>query len=226
MEGNWPVRPAFRRCRGYAMPGAGSGARRVGVRSGVCWFAAGTVDAPALWNVSVYASFPNGTGCAIVLRRTSDPLERGKMTAAPTGAHRSQGARAAAERRLSSTFDRNASAPHLGTPHARAAHVPQGKSMSAMASSASTAATADDRQAEYFVWLLTQRRQRIEQRIDDHHKAVAAAEARGHAEDARRHRRMTVLAEQDRRTVADLLDKLRQRFGGVAQVPGRARRVR
>jgi hypothetical protein len=150
------------------------------------------------------------------------------MTAAPTDAHRSQGARAAAERRLNSTFERNVSSPHLGAPHVRAVHVPQGKSTIAAASSrnATVSASADDRQAEYFVHLLTQRRQRIEQRIDDLQKAIAIAEARGNAEDARRHRRMTMLAEQDRRTVADLVDNLRQRFGAVPQVPGRARPVR
>jgi hypothetical protein len=87
-------------------------------------------------------------------------------------------------------------------------------------------ATADGQQAEYFLRLLTQRWQRIEQRIDDHQKAIAVAEARGNAEDVRRHRRMTRLAEQDRRTVADLVDQLRQRFGGVPQTPGRARPAR
>ena len=151
------------------------------------------------------------------------------MTAAPSDAHRVHGARAAAERRLNSTFDRNVSSPHLGTPHARAIHVPQGKSMPPAAQAAvspTTAATADGQQAEYFLRLLTQRWQRIEQRIDDHQKAIAVAEARGNADDVRRHRRMTRLAEQDRRTVADLVDQLRQRFRGVPQTPGRARPVR
>lgn len=147
------------------------------------------------------------------------------MTATPTDAHRSQGARAAAERRLNGTFDRNASSPHLGTPHARAVHVPQGKSMSPMApiaSSPATAATPDDRQAEYFMRLLTQSRQAIEQRIDAHEKAIAAAEARGSIHDVHRHRQMTLTAERDRRTVADLIDNLRRRF----QVSQRVRPVR
>ena len=78
--------------------------------------------------------------------------------------------------------------------------------MVAMESSRITtaSASADDRQAEYFMHLLTRRRQRIEQRIDDLQKAMAIAEARGNADDVRRLRRMTLLAEQDRRTVADL----------------------
>ena len=131
------------------------------------------------------------------------------MTAAPTDSHRSQGARAAAERRLNIPFDRNVSSPHLGTSHSRAVHVPQGKSASPMAP---MAATPDDRQAEYFMRLLTQSRQAIEQRIDAHQKAIMAAEARGNIHDVRRHQQLARTAEQDRRTVADLIDSLRRRF--------------
>jgi hypothetical protein len=89
-------------------------------------------------------------------------------------------------------------------------HVPQGKSISSL--SAAAPATPDDRQAEYFLRLLTQNRLRIEQRIDDHQKAIAAAEARGKSEDVRRHRQLTLIEEQDRRTVANLIDNLQQRF--------------
>ncbi len=76
--------------------------------------------------------------------------------------------------------------------------------------------------------LLTQSRQRIEQRIDDHQRAIAVAESRGKAEDVRRYRQMTLIEEHDRRTVADLIDNLQQRFRGrapgeVAQVAGRVR---
>ncbi|MGO9157239.1 hypothetical protein [Mycobacterium sp.] len=154
------------------------------------------------------------------------------MEAAPTDAQRPQGAQAAAERRSNSAFDRKIRFPHPSTPRARAVHVPQGKSISSLTSSLTVAApaTADDRQAEYFVRLLTESRQRIEQRIDDHQKAIATAEARGKTEDVRRHRRMTLIEEQDRRTVADLIDNLQQRFpgrapGAVPQVPRRVRPV-
>jgi hypothetical protein len=93
--------------------------------------------------------------------------------------------------------------------------------------SAAAPATADDRQAEYFMRLLTQS-QRIEQRIDYHQKATATAEARGKTEEVRRHRQMTLIEEQDRRTVADLIDNLQQRFPGrtpgeVPQAPRQAR---
>lgn len=84
--------------------------------------------------------------------------------------------------------------------------------MAPTASSPLAAATADGQQAEYFVRLLIQRRQRIEQRIDTHQKAIAAAAAHGITEVVRRHRQLTLAAEQDRRTVADLIDNLRRRF--------------
>ena len=70
--------------------------------------------------------------------------------------------------------------------------------------------------------LLTQSRQPIEQRIDDHQKAIAVAESRGSTDDVRRYRQMTLTAEQDRRTVADLIDNLQRRF----QVSQRVRPLR
>ncbi len=100
--------------------------------------------------------------------------------------------------------------PHPGTPRPRSVHVPQGKSISSV--SAAAPVTADDRQAEYFLRLLHQSRHRIEQRIDGHQKSIAAAEARGKSEDVRRYRQLTSIEEQDRRTVADLIDNLQQRF--------------
>lgn len=119
-----------------------------------------------------------------------------------------------------SAFDRKPHGPHSSTPHSRSVHVPQGKSVSSLTVAAP--ATADDRQADYFMRLLTQSRQAIEQRIDAHQKAIAAAEACGNLHDVRRHRQLTLTAEQDRRTVADLIDNLRRRF----QVPQRVRPVR
>jgi hypothetical protein len=90
--------------------------------------------------------------------------------------------------------------------------------------------TADDRQAEYFVRLLTRSRQRVEQRIDDYQRAIAISESRGDTEDVRGLRRMTLIEEQDRRTVVDLIDNLQRRFpvrapGEVPQIPRRARPV-
>ncbi len=148
------------------------------------------------------------------------------MNPAPTDTQRPHVVPAAAERRSTSPFDRKTRAPHPSTPRSRSVRVPQGNSFSSL--SAAAPATADDWQAEYFMRLLTQSRQQIEQRIDYHQKAIATAEARGKTEDVRHHRQMTLIEEQDRRTVADLIDNLQQRFPGrtpgeVPQVPRRAR---
>jgi hypothetical protein len=154
------------------------------------------------------------------------------MNSAPTDAQRPHVMQAAADRRSTSALDRKVRASHPSTPRSRSVHAPQGKSISSLASSLTAAApaTADDQQAEYFVRLLTQSRLRIEQRIDDHQRAIAVAESRGKTEDVRRRRQMTLIEEQDRRTVADLIDNLQRRFasatpGEVPQVPRRARPV-
>ena len=144
------------------------------------------------------------------------------MNSAPTDAQRPHVVQAAAERRSTRAFDRKARTSHPSTPRSRSVHVPQGKSISSL--TAAAPATADDQQAEYFVRLLTQRRQRI----DDHQRAIAVAESRGKTEDVRRYRQMTLIEEHDRRTVADLIDNLQRRFPGraPAEVPQVARRVR
>jgi len=148
--------------------------------------------------------------------------ESDAMNAALTDAQRPQVAQTAAELRSDSAFDRKVRAPHPSTPRSPSVYVRQGKSMSSL--------TADDRQAEYFVRVLTQSRQRIEQRIDDYQRAIATSEARGDTEDVRGLRRMTLIEEQDRRTVVDLIDNLQRRFpvrapGEVPQIPRRPRPV-
>jgi hypothetical protein len=144
------------------------------------------------------------------------------MNAALTDAQRPQVVQVAAERRSDSAFDRKVRAPHPSTPRSPSVHVRQGESISSL--------TADDRQAEYFVRLLTERRQRIEQRIDDYQRAIATSEARGDTEDVRGLRRMTLIEEQDCRTVVNLIDNLQRRFpvwalGEAPQIPRRARPV-
>lgn len=181
---------------------------------------------PSFLNVSVGVPIGGRMGALSFSRRTPDPPERGDMNSAPTDAQRPHVVQAAAERRSTSAFDRKARTSHPSTPRSRSVHVPQGKSISSL--TAAAPATADDQQAEYFVRLLTQRRQRIEQRIDDHQRAIAVAESRGKTEDVRRYRQMTLIEEHDRRTVADLIDNLQRRFPGraPAEVPRVARRVR
>jgi len=181
---------------------------------------------PSFLNVSVGALIGGRMGALSFSRRTTDPPERGDMNSAPTDAQRPHVMQAAADRRSTSALDRKVRTSHQSTPRSRSVHVPQGKSIS----SPTAPATADDQQAEYFVRLLTQRRQRIEQRIDNHQRAIAVAASRGKTEDVRRYRQMTLIEEHDRRTVADLIDNLQQRFcgrapGEVAQVARRARPV-
>jgi hypothetical protein len=91
-------------------------------------------------------------------------------------------------------------------------------------------ATADHRQAEYFVCLLTQNRQQIDQRIENYHRAIAISEASGDTENARGFRRMARSEEQDRQSVGDLIENLQRRFpvwapGEVPQIPRRAQPV-
>lgn len=75
--------------------------------------------------------------------------------------------------------------------------------------------TADQRQADYFLRLLTQNRRLIDQRIDGYYKAIAVAEARGDAESACVFRRTARVEEQERKALDGLVENLQRRF--VAQ---------
>jgi hypothetical protein len=150
------------------------------------------------------------------------------MNAALIDAQRQQVAQAAAERGSSSACDRNARTPHRSMTGSRLVHVRQGKSASSL--TAAAPATADHRQAEYFVRLLTQSRQQIDQRIDNYQRAIAISEASGETENVRGFRHMARIEEQDRQTVGDLIENLQRRFavrapGEDPQIPRRARRV-
>jgi len=90
--------------------------------------------------------------------------------------------------------------------------------------------TADQRQAEYFLRLLTQSRHIIDHRIGEYQKAIAVAEAEGDAEGACGFRRMARIEEQDGRTVDGMIEKLHRRFplrasGEVPPLPRKARLV-
>ena len=90
--------------------------------------------------------------------------------------------------------------------------------------------TADHRQADYFLRLLTQSRRLSDHRIGEYHKAIARAEADGDAEGASVFRRMARIEEQDRRTLDGLIENLHRRFalrapGEAPPVPRRARLV-
>jgi hypothetical protein len=87
---------------------------------------------------------------------------------------------------------------------------------------------ADQRQAEYFLRLLSQNRRVVDHRIDGYHKAIAVAEANGDTEGACGLRRMARIEEQDRNTLDGLIENLHRRFpartaGEVSSIPPKAR---
>jgi hypothetical protein len=73
-------------------------------------------------------------------------------------------------------------------------------------SSASLAETADHRQADYFLRLLTRNRRLIDQRIDEYQKAIALLEANGDVEGACGFRRLAYIEDQDRQTLDGLIE--------------------
>lgn len=87
--------------------------------------------------------------------------------------------------------------------------------------SAVAADTADQRQADYFLRLLTANRRLLDQRIDGYRKAIAVAEARGDGESAIVFRRTARVEEQERKALDDLIEKLQRRFvvQPTAEVP-------
>ena len=72
--------------------------------------------------------------------------------------------------------------------------------------------TADQRQADYFLRLLTQNRRLIDQRIDGYRKAIVVAEAKGDAESAGVFRRTARVEEQERHALDGLIENLHRRF--------------
>lgn len=81
--------------------------------------------------------------------------------------------------------------------------------------------TADQLQADYFVRLLSVQRGLIDQRIDGYQRKIATAEAKGDNDAVAGFRRLVRIAEQERRTVEDLAEKLCVRFArrGPADTP-------
>jgi hypothetical protein len=170
----------------------------------------------------------SGYGGLLFLTSSNQPRWEGQMDAALINTQRPQLTQAAAERRWNSARERNVRTPHPSTPRSRSVHARQGKSVSSL--TAAAPATADHRQAEYFVRLLTQSRQRIDQRINNYQRAIAVSEASGDTENIRGLRRMARVEEQDRETVGGLIESLQRRFpvrapGEVPQIPRRARPV-
>lgn len=136
------------------------------------------------------------------------------------GLSHERGARSSATHRSASTRDRRVRRSYT----ARAEAAPQGQKPAPAAVEREAGAitkvpdTADQLQADYFVRLLGGRRGLIDQRIDECQRKIATAEAKGDLDAVADCRRLVRIAEDDRRTLDALIDKLRRRF--VRRTPG------
>lgn len=93
---------------------------------------------------------------------------------------------------------------------------------------ADVSATADHRQADYFLRLLAQRRRLVDHRIGEYQKAITTSRAKGNVDAACSYGRMMRVEEQDRRTLDGMIDQLRRRFPGrgLGDIPSIAARPR
>ena len=138
------------------------------------------------------------------------------------GLSHERGARSSATHRSASTRDRRVRRSY--TAAARAVPAPQGQKPAPAAVEREAGAitdvpdTADQLQADYFVRLLGGRRGLIDQRIDECRRKIASAEAKGDLDAVVNFRQLVCSAEDDRRTLDALIDKLRRRF--VRRTPG------
>ncbi|WP_245845338.1 hypothetical protein [Mycobacterium arosiense] len=124
------------------------------------------------------------------------------------------GARASATRRSATTRDRRGRRAHTGA--ARVESARPGREASRAPAAAPD--TADELQADYFVRLLGGRRGLIDQRIDEYERKIGTAEVKGDLDAVANYRRLVRIADQDRRTLDTMIDKLRRRF--VRPTPG------
>ncbi|UXA09064.1 hypothetical protein KXD96_13900 [Mycobacterium sp. SMC-2] len=116
-----------------------------------------------------------------------------------------------------SSLDRRARRPRAGVLRPEPAQLDQGPPPSGDADPAAPD-EADQRQADYFVRLLSQKLRLIGQRIDDYQKALGAAQANGDVDAVANLRRMARIEEQDREILNAMLEKLRRRF--ARRTPG------
>jgi hypothetical protein len=131
-------------------------------------------------------------------------------------------ARSVVTHRSSGTRDRRGHQPRGYTGRSVPAHVRQAGSTptapttnqaaDAVDRATVVADTADQRQADYFLRLLTQNRRLIDQRIDGYHKAIAIAEAKGDAEGVSVFRRTARIEEHERNVLDAMIDNLHRRF--------------
>lgn len=143
-------------------------------------------------------------------------------------------ARPVAPHRSSGAGGRLGRTPHVAAVRPVPGHVRQAGSLTANRPPAAVdrvtyaSDTADQRQADYFLRLLTANRRLIDQRIDGYHKAIAVAEAKGDTESACVFRRTARIEEQERKALDGLIENLQRRFvvQSTADVPPAPRPTR
>lgn len=123
------------------------------------------------------------------------------------GLSHEHGARPAAVRRSTNSRDRRTHRPHPSVVHPEPA-----AGRPAVNAGPALPDAADHRQADYFMRVLSQSRRLIDQRIDEYHRAIAAAHTNGDVETANSLRRIARVEEQDRQTLDGMLEKLHRRF--------------
>jgi hypothetical protein len=133
------------------------------------------------------------------------------------GLSHERGARSSATRRSAGTRDRRGRRSHTGAARAELTGqvrkpAPPAAERPADAITTDLPDTADELQADYFVRLLGGRRGVIDQRIDECRRKIATAEAKGDLDAVVNFRQLVLIAEDDRRTLDALIDKLRRRF--------------
>jgi hypothetical protein len=175
-------------------------------------------------------ALPNGR----VTRYQHSPAYAGRHNGQLTNAQRPQHVQGVGERLSNGARHLSARKPRGGIGYSGPVDVRQRKSMSSMTMSRPAAnvdrpaaAPATDRdhcQADYFLRLLTQRRQRVEDRINKYRRAIASAEASGAVDYAGAYRRKMRIEEEDRQILEGLIDRLQRRFAVPApgEVPALA----
>jgi hypothetical protein len=133
------------------------------------------------------------------------------------GLSHERGARSSPTRRSAGTRDRRGRRSHTAAARAEPTGqvrkpAPPAAEWPADAITTDLPDTADELQADYFVRLLGGRRGLIDQRIVEYQRSIATAETKGDLDAVANFRRLVRIAEQDRRTVDALIDKLRRRF--------------
>ncbi|HZE14659.1 MAG TPA: hypothetical protein VE197_02525 [Mycobacterium sp.] len=175
-------------------------------------------------------ALPHGRGT----RYPHSPAYAGRHNGQSTKAQQPQRVQGVAEHLSNGARHLNARTPRGGMGYSGPVDVRQRKSMSPMTlnrpaveverSAAEPAGESDHRQADYFLRLLTQRRQRVEDRINKYRRAIATAEASGAVDYAGAYRRKMRIEEEDWRILEGLIDRLQQRFAVPApgEVPALA----